>query len=64
MELKSGIDYITDNSDLLFRVHKVQYINDECYKVKGSIFNKRNGIHYETKNYKLLKSRIQHWRKA
>ena len=57
--------YIADNSDLLIEVFYIPYQNSEYSKVKLNIFNKYNGIAYESrKNYKLIHSKIDHWKKV
>lgn len=53
--------WTSDNTDLALYITKVSYENNEYLKVKGMLYNKRNNIVYETKNYKLYKKRIKHW---
>lgn len=56
-------DYVSSLSDLLVKIVKVQYQCDEYFKAKIMLFNKNNGIFYETINVKLYKEKIGHWRK-
>ena len=63
MNITEG-DYITDNSDLLVRIYKVHYRGDGYIKAVLSLFNKRNNIHYETKNYKIYLKNVTHWKKS
>lgn len=61
MKIQSGKSYITPNSSLIVRVHKIYHESDTYYKANISLVNKTNGIVYETKGYKLMKSQITHW---
>lgn len=64
MRLTKGT-YTTDNSDLKVEVIKVSYQTPEYARIKINLYNKYNGIVYETrKNYKVLKKNISHWRKT
>lgn len=62
---KSKTRYSTENSDLAVEVLKVRRISEEKDYVKfiGILCNKKNGIIYESKNYKVKLSSIQHWKK-
>lgn len=60
MILRAG-SYVTENTDLLVKVVKVHHQNDTHAKIKAELYNASNGIHYETKNYKVYKSFITHW---
>jgi hypothetical protein len=54
-------------SDLRVEIIKVTFDSpDKPYvKVKLNLVNKRNGIIYERRrNYKLIKSKINHWSKV
>ena len=55
--------YVITNGSLRIVVIKVQYQNDEYVKVKAHITSKTGGWIYETKNYKLLKKNISHWKR-
>ena len=61
MRIKIG-HYEADNSDLAIDIFKIRYQSDKYAKVKATLYNKKNGIIYETKNYKLMKDLIKHWR--
>ncbi len=54
--------YTADNSDLAMKIIDVRYQSSVYAKVKATLYNKINGIFYETKNYKLIKEQIKHWR--
>ena len=57
--LKEGASYTSPLSDLLIRVHKIYHIYESGdVKARISITNKKNGIFYELKTYKLLLSDI------
>ena len=60
--LRKNTTYVTDNCDLAVDVIKVSYYNDTYIKFKGLLYNKKNGIPYETKNYKVYYDMISHWR--
>ena len=54
MKLIKGCTYTCDTSDLAIKVLNHVYYSGKGYvKFKGLLYNKRNGIVYETKNYKL-----------
>lgn len=65
MKPKNKTRYSTENSDLAVEVLKVRRISEEKDYVKfiGILYNKKNGIIYESKNYKVKLSNIQHWKK-
>ena len=64
MRLTRGT-YTTDNSDLAVEVIKVSYQTSEYARIKINLYNKYNGIVYETRsNYKVIKKRIAHWKKG
>lgn len=56
--------YKSDLSDLMVKVVKIHYQNEECLKAKIRLYNKNNGIFYEQINVKLIKSNISHWEKV
>jgi len=60
--IKTGRVYTADCSDLKVFIKKVHYESTDYYKVKLSLINKNNGIVYETKNCKLYKDKITHWK--
>lgn len=63
MKLRRGV-YVTDNSDLVITIMKVDYQTEEYAKIKCIIANKHNGIVYEVgSRYKVLKKNISHWKK-
>lgn len=66
IELKSGKSYISRFSDLKVDVIKIHHQNDEYIKARICISNARNGIFYELKTTKLLKSQIaaKEWREG
>ena len=53
MKIHAGVTYTNDISDLAVTITKVYYESKDYFKVKATIFNKRNKIIYETKNFKL-----------
>lgn len=54
MKLIKGRTYTNDVSDLAIKILNHVYYSSKGYvKFKGLLYNKRNGIVYETKNYKL-----------
>lgn len=55
--------YYTDNSDLFVEILKIYYSNDEYFKAKIVLSNKKNGIVYETKCYKIFYENITHWKR-
>jgi hypothetical protein len=59
--------YETDNSDLEVQVIRVTYRDPagKYVKVKVNLFNKHNGIQYESnRNYKLYTKNITHWKRT
>ena len=40
---------------------KVQYVGPKYIKVKLKIFNRHNGIFYETGTYKIMKDDLKNW---
>ena len=54
--------YTNTVSDLKFVAHNIYYETDTYVKCKGSLINKRNGILYETRSFKLDKKLIKDWR--
>ena len=51
--------------DIDIYIHKVQYKCNDYYKVKLSIFNRRNkDIVYETKGYKIYTKDFSMWEKV
>lgn len=61
MIIKRGV-YTTDNSDLKVTVHSVRYQCKIYVTFRATLSNKKNGIEYEHKNYKVFKRNIGHWR--
>lgn len=57
MELIKGQSYTCDATDLAIKViANLYYSNSKRqYRFKGMLYNKKNGIVYETKNYKIDK---------
>ena len=56
--------YVTDNSDLVIDVIKSSYWNNRYIKIKINLYNKHNGILYESRtNYKVYWENISHWRR-
>jgi intracellular septation protein A len=51
------------SSDLAVHILKIYFQNDKYYKVKATLFNKINGIVYQTNNFKLYKKNISHWKR-
>lgn len=62
MTLTRYKSYTNSLSDLKFVVHNIYYVGETYIKCKGSLVNKRNGIVYETKSFRLDKKLIQDWR--
>ena len=60
MIITKGI-YTTNNSDLNIHVLNVAYRCADYVKAKIMIVNKRNGIVYDTRYYKLYYKNITHW---
>ena len=58
IELKPGKSYISRFSDLKVNIVKIHHQNDVYINARIIISNARNGIFYENKNIKLLKSQI------
>lgn len=54
--------YTTGASDLAITIVKIHHIGKTYVKVWALLYNKYNHIIYETKNYKLIKKNISHWR--
>lgn len=63
MILSTGATYTNNTTDLAITIKNIHYESAVYYKVRAVIFNKKNGIVYENKHYKLLKSNIKSWRK-
>jgi hypothetical protein len=60
--IKSGKWYSCDVSDLKVYIVTIQYENNEYYKVRYNLFNKKNGTCYELRSKaKLYKKNIRHW---
>ena len=62
MTIKKGQKYYTENSDLLVHVLNVAYSGGGYIKTRLRISNRYNGIVYEDKYYKLILSKINHWK--
>ena len=63
MNIIKGTTYTSDNSNIAVEILKIQYKSKDYTKVKAKIFNKDNGIVYESRtSYKLIHSQIQHWK--
>lgn len=56
--------YTSHLSDLLVKVVKVHFQNENYIKAKVEIYNKHNSIFYEKINVTLYKDRITHWRRV
>jgi len=66
MKLSRGMYHWDDpRSDVGIEVIKVSYEGKDYSKVKAKLFNKRNGIVYDStlKNYKLYHKNISHWKR-
>lgn len=64
MQLTRGT-WTADNSDLNVEILKVSYQKDTYARIKINLYNKHNGIVYETRaNYKVWKKNITHWKKV
>ena len=63
MILSRGCSYTNETSDLAITVKNILDETEDYYLVCAIIFNKRNSIMYENKNYKLLKENLKSWRK-
>lgn len=61
VEIKKGCSYTSQNSHLVMKVLNVYHVGESYVKIKGILSNKKNGIIYETKTYKLMKDQIRHW---
>ena len=55
MTLRSNCAYTSDNTDLIIIIRGKVYSSTTkgCYKFRAVLANKRNGIVYEKKNYKI-----------
>ena len=62
-EIKVGVSYTNEGSDLAVKVINIRYRSTEYIKIKGCLFCKRTGYVYETKNYKLMLKNITHWKR-
>jgi len=65
MKLHTNSKYTNSRSDLYLHVHAIYYESSLYYKIKGTLINKRNGISYGTKGYKINKTTIGqfNWRR-
>ena len=54
--------YTADNCSLIIKIIKIYYSDDEIYKVKASLFYKGSLDFVETKNFKIQKQNISHWK--
>lgn len=61
MHLKRNTVYTTVNSDLAVVLHEVVSCDGERAILRASLFNKHNGIYYETGTYTPLLRDISHW---
>jgi hypothetical protein len=61
MKLQIGATYTNNTSDLAIKVLSIYYEDDTIVKIKGKIFNKRNGFVYERKRFDLSKELIKSW---
>jgi len=62
-KLYQNAHYESDSSDLRVFIIKIQYRHPLYVKVKATLTNKRIvGVYYETKNYKIIRSNIKHWK--
>ena len=61
--LKENTSYTNNVSDIGIHIHKIKYTGSKYVKVRGSIFRKKCGYVYETKNYKLYFDKIADWKK-
>lgn len=61
MKLIRGATYTNKVSDLAMRVVSIYYESDTVVKIRGVLFNKHNGIVYETKQFDLTKESIKNW---
>jgi hypothetical protein len=62
MILKSKHYYMCNISDIMVYVIKVYYQSDSYIKFKASLYYKNTGFIIETKNYKVYKKNIKHWK--
>ena len=62
MQIQKNKWYTSDNSDLAIKIINIRYRGSDYVKFKGCLYNKKNYIVYEIKNYKLPLSRISHWK--
>ena len=62
MKLEAGKTYTIDIVDLALTILDTQDESSEYYKIKGKLFNKKNGIVYETKEYKIDKGVLEYWK--
>lgn len=56
MKLRKGVSYTTKITHLAIKILSTAYVGSNTIKFKGLLYNKRNGIIYEQKNYKLPKN--------
>lgn len=62
MWLNTGC-YSIDSSGLVIKVLHIYHQSEDKVSFKAELCNKYNNIVYETKTYKLLKTRIKNWKK-
>ena len=53
MKILQRYTYTNDMTHLALKVIRIQFIHPKYTKIKGILFNKYNGIVYETKNYSI-----------
>lgn len=61
MKLQIGATYTNNTSDLAIKVLSIYYENATIVKIRGKLFNKRNGLVYERKQFDLKKELIKDW---
>jgi len=61
MKLIPGVTYTNNTSDLVIKVLSIYYENATIVKIRGKLFNKRNGLVYEQKQFDLSKELIKDW---
>ena len=54
-----GRTYTNDVTDLKLYVIKKSYEDAKRVKIRGTLFNRYNGISYETKNYTIWKDKLK-----